>query len=224
MRNRYEKDLNRLHSDLISLAEMCITSVDQALKALNDKDENLPDLVINREKDINDLSKKVEQECTLLILRQQPVASDLRFISAALAMNTDLERIGDQARDISVLVKQMLNSGYKKRDLGSLIDMATKVNFMTEEAVKAYIEGDTDLAAKCVMMDDQVDELFLKVRDEVINDIKQESLEAGTLIDILMLAKYLERIGDHATNLGESVLYSLTGKRIKEQDLKENNL
>lgn len=223
MRNKFEKDLNTLHSDLISLAEMCITSVDQALKALNDKDENLADLVINREKDINDLSKKIEQECTLLILRQQPVASDLRFISAALAMNTDLERIGDQARDISVLVKQMLNSGYKKRELGSLLDMATKANFMTEEAVKAYIEGDTDLAAKCVMMDDQVDELFLKVRDEVINDIKQESLDAGTLIDILMLAKYLERIGDHATNLGESVLYSLTGKRIKEQDLKNKN-
>ncbi len=223
MRIRFEEDLDRLNGDLISLGEMCIKSVGQALRALNDKEEALTDLVINREKEINDLSKKVDQECTLLILRQQPVASDLRFISAALAMNIDLERIGDQARDISVLVKQMLNSGYKKRDLGSLLDMADKVNFMTEEALKAYIEGDTDLAAKCVLMDDQVDGLFLKVRDELIKDIREERLDAATLIDILMLAKYLERIGDHATNLGESVLYSLTGKKIKEQDLKEKN-
>lgn len=222
MRTKFERDLNILNSDLTRLAELCTISLDEALKALDGKEEQLANEVINREREINDISKKVEQGCSRLILREQPVASDLRFISAALSMNTDLERIGDQARDVAVLVKQMLEYGYKKRELGSLVEMAEKTSTMTEQAVKAFIEGNSDLAIKSVMMDDEVDELFVKVRNELIQDIKESSMDPTTLIDILMLAKYLERIGDHATNLGEAVLYSLTGKRVTERELKEN--
>ena len=126
-------------------------------------------------------------------------------------MNTDMERIGDQAEDIAVLVKQMLDFGYKKRSLGSLTKMSEITQTMVSNAVRAFVEGDSELAYEAAQMDDEVDALFIKVREEVINDIRTETIDANLAIDLLMISKYLERSADHAQNIAEAVVYSITG-------------
>ncbi|WP_304263706.1 phosphate signaling complex protein PhoU [Kallipyga massiliensis] len=214
MRTEFEEQLNQLNQDLIDMSKLCTEAVEKAIHALTDKDPAPAKRVIENEQRINDYQSLIDQEAIRLIMRQQPVASDLRFLSAALAMNTDLERIGDQAEDISHLVLQMLDRGYEERELGALNEMAKQAVVMIEDSVAAFLKGDSDLAKKTCQSDDIMDNLFIRVRQEVIEEIKKGSLEAEILTDIMMVAKYMERIGDHATNIAESVYFSLTGEKI----------
>lgn len=214
MRTEFEEQLNQLNQDLIDMSKLCTEAVEKAIHALTDKDPAPAKRVIENEQRINDYQSLIDQEAIRLIMRQQPVASDLRFLSAALAMNTDLERIGDQAEDISHLVLQMLDQGYEERELGALNEMAKQAVVMIEDSVAAFLKGDSDLAKKTCQSDDIMDNLFIRVRQEVIEEIKKGSLEAEILTDIMMVAKYMERIGDHATNIAESVYFSLTGEKI----------
>ena len=214
MRTEFEEQLNQLNQDLIDMSKLCTEAVEKAIHALTDKDPAPAKRVIENEQRINDYQSLIDQEAIRLIMRQQPVASDLRFLSAALAMNTDLERIGDQAEDISHLVLQMLDRGYEERELGALNEMAKQAVVMIEDSVAAFLKGDSDLAKKTCQSDDIMDNLFIQVRQEVIEEIKKGSLEAEILTDIMMVAKYMERIGDHATNIAESVYFSLTGEKI----------
>ncbi len=214
MRTEFEEQLNQLNQDLIDMSKLCTEAVEKAIHALTDKDPTPAKRVIENEQRINDYQSLIDQEAIRLIMRQQPVASDLRFLSAALSMNTDLERIGDQAEDISHLALQMLDRGYEERELGALNEMAKQAVVMIEDSVAAFLKGDSDLAKKTCQSDDIMDNLFIQVRQEVIEEIKKGSLEAEILTDIMMVAKYLERIGDHATNIAESVYFSLTGEKI----------
>lgn len=214
MRTEFEEQLNQLNQDLIDMSKLCTEAVEKAIHALTDKDPAPAKRVIENEQRINDYQSLIDQEAIRLIMRQQPVASDLRFLSAALAMNTDLERIGDQAEDISHLVLQMLDRGYEERELGALNEMAKQAVVMIEDSVAAFLKGDSDLAKKTCQSDDIMDNLFIRVRQEVIEEIKKGSLEAEILTNIMMVAKYMERIGDHATNIAESVYFSLTGEKI----------
>ncbi|MDD7733039.1 MAG: phosphate signaling complex protein PhoU [Firmicutes bacterium] len=214
MRTEFEEQLNQLNQDLIDMSKLCTEAVEKAIHALTDKDPALAKRVIENEQRINDYRSLIDQEAIRLIMRQQPVASDLRFLSAALSMNTDLERIGDQAEDISHLVLQMLDQGYEERELGALNEMAKQAVVMIEDSVAAFLKGDSDLAKKTCQSDDIMDNLFIQVRQEVIQEIKEGSLEAEILTDMMMVAKYMERIGDHATNIAESVYFSLTGEKI----------
>lgn len=214
MRNEFERQLNQLNQDLMNMSKLCTEAVEKAIHALTDRDSQPAKQVIDNEKLINDYESKINQEAIRLVMCQQPVASDLRFLSAAIYMNTDLERIGDQAEDISHLVLQMLDQGYEQRELGALNEMAKQAVIMIEDSVAAFIKGDSALAKKICESDDIMDDLFVRVRKEVIEEIKEGSLEAEILTDIMMVAKYMERIGDHATNIAESIYFSLTGEKI----------
>lgn len=217
MRNEFERELEELNANLTKMAELCSESVQKSIRALQGQDKESAEDVRKTETSINDLESLIEQQCIYLILKQQPVASDLRFVSAALRMSTDLERIGDQADDISSLALQMMELGYKKRDLGSLVEMAEVTSKMMVDSVQAFFSGDSDLAREAAGRDDRVDELFVKVRDELVEEIRANTLPANHIIDELMVAKYLERIGDHAQNIGEAVVYSITGEVLKLQ-------
>ncbi|MBY0584490.1 phosphate signaling complex protein PhoU [Murdochiella massiliensis] len=211
MRNNFVNKLEELNANLVEMGEMVNQSLSYALGALISKDKEQIDYVLQQEEKINHFSSEIEQQALLLLLKEQPLARDFRFISAAIRMNTDLERIGDQAEDIAVLVKQMLTFGYQEANLGSLTKMSEITQTMVSDAVRAFVEGDSALAYHAAEMDDEVDALFMKVREEIIAEIRAETIEANLVIDLLMISKYLERSADHAQNIAEAVVYSITG-------------
>lgn len=211
MRNNFVNKLEELNANLVEMGEMVNQSLSYALGALISKDKEQIDYVLQQEEKINHFSSEIEQQALLLLLKEQPLARDFRFISAAIRMNTDLERIGDQAEDIAVLVKQMLTFGYQEANLGSLTKMSEITQTMVSDAIRAFVEGDSALAYHAAEMDDEVDALFMKVREEIIAEIRAETIEANLVIDLLMISKYLERSADHAQNIAEAVVYSITG-------------
>ncbi|WP_071705239.1 phosphate signaling complex protein PhoU [Murdochiella vaginalis] len=211
MRNNFENKLEELNTNLVEMGEMVNQSLFYALGALTSKNKDHIDYVLQQEEKINHFSSEIEQQALLLLLKEQPLARDFRFISAAIRMNTDLERIGDQAEDIAVLVQQMLSFGYQEANLGSLTKMSEITQTMVSDAVRAFVEGDSALAYQAAAMDDEVDALFMQVREEIIAEIRAETIEANLVIDLLMISKYLERSADHAQNIAEAVVYSITG-------------
>lgn len=213
MRDHFEEQLEELNSDLVTMAKKCNEAVELALQALLEKDVTLAERVKELENRINSYQDTVAGLCLTLIMTQQPVASDLRFITAALRINTDLERIGDQAYDIAILVEEMAQVGYRKKELASLKAMAQITQQMLEDAITAFKNGDSALARRAGGLDDQVDESFRIVRQEGIEEIRRGEYDAARIIDGLFIAKYLERIGDHAQNIAEAVLFSLTGQK-----------
>lgn len=212
MRREFVKHLNELNNSLIEMAQAVNSTVNLAIEALMNEDAALAKEIYQGDEKINEMERKLEQLCIRIILTEQPVASDLRLVSSALKMITDLERIGDQAADIAELTGQMIEKGYSTDKLGSILEMSTAATRMTKTAILAFLNGDREMAEQAIDMDDAVDALFDKVRDEVVSDIRAEELEPHVIIDFLMIAKYLERIGDHAQNIAEWVIYSLTGK------------
>ena len=152
MRNNFENKLEELNSNLVSMGEMVNQSLSYALEALNSKDTSHIDFVLQQEPEINHFCSEIESEALLLLLKEQPLARDFRFVSAAIRMNPDMERIGDQAEDIAVLVKQMFDFGYKKRSLGSLTKMSEITQTMVSNAVRAFVEGDSELAYEAAQM------------------------------------------------------------------------
>ena len=211
MRNNFENKLEELNTNLVEMGEMVNQSLFYALGALTSKNKDHIDYVLQQEEKINHFSSEIEQQALLLLLKEQPLARDFRFISAAIRMNTDLERIGDQAEDIAVLVQQMLTFGYQEANLGSITKMSEITQTMVSDAVRAFVEGDSALAYQAAAMDDEVDALFMQVREEIIAEIRAETIEANLVIDLLMISKYLERSADHAQNIAEAVVYSITG-------------
>ncbi|MDO5027015.1 MAG: phosphate signaling complex protein PhoU [Tissierellia bacterium] len=216
MRKNFEASLDQLNESLITMADMVTESISQSVICLRDKNVELAKKVIANDVDINSKEKEIEAKCVELLLREQPVASDLRFVTSILKMITDLERIGDQAADIAFLNVKLTRRNYEVEDLGSVIEMAKITKVMVEDAIKAHVTGDSELAVEVVERDEKVDELFTKVRKEVIADIKSESFTAKNSLDIFMISKYLERIGDHAGNIGRRVYFSLKGEHLEE--------
>ena len=210
MRNRFDTELEELSRELIFMGNLCEKAIANTAKALKNGNLELADKVIREDEEIDRMEKEIEAKCLKLLLQQQPVARDLRQISAALKMITDMERIGDQTADIAEI---MISAGMSEvNGIEPILDMAKAVSLMIHDSVMAYVNKDLELAYKVMMADDQVDELFDTIKNEIVEYIKTNQGSNGTTtIDMIMITKYLERIGDHATNIAEWVEFSITG-------------
>ncbi|MBP3464784.1 MAG: phosphate signaling complex protein PhoU [Angelakisella sp.] len=214
MRSRFDEQLAILNRELIEMGALCEEAIALAAKALTDKDKTMAAKVAAMDAEIDQKERNIESMCLKLLLQQQPVARDLRQISAALKMITDMERIGDQAEDISEIVITL--DGRYAENSALLKGMAESAIQMVTESVDAYVKRDTALAHKVIEMDDIVDDYFDQVKAELISKIAGEPADGEYALDLLMIAKYLERIGDHAVNIAEWVIFSVTGRHGEE--------
>ena len=211
MRRRFEEQLNDLNQELMHMASQVQGSIQKAIGALLKQDTELAQKVISNDKEIDRQKKNIESKCFTLLMQQQPVASDLRMISAALRMVTDMERIGDHASDISELTIMLANEPYIKR-LEHISKMASETTYMLITAMEAFIDKDIEKAKKVIIHDDIVDELFAETKRELIELIHQDKNNGEQAADLLMVAKYFERIGDHTTNVAKHILFSLENR------------
>jgi phosphate transport system protein len=211
MRIRFEQQLETLNAELIKMGALCEEAIALAIKALLENDETLPPKVFSIDSEIDQKERDIESFCIKLLLRQQPVARDLRLISSALKMISDMERIGDQASDIAEISKYIGSNSTMSRI--HIRDMALATSRMVTESVESFVKKDLELARAVMDYDDVVDRLFDQVKAELIQILARDSYSASMCLDLLMIAKYFERIGDHAVNIAEWVEYSLTGQR-----------
>jgi phosphate transport system protein len=200
----------QLNSELITMGALCEDAISCTVKYLTENDEDMKENVIDIEKLIDRKEREIENLCMRLLMQQQPVARDLRTISSALKMISDMERIGDQAADIAEIGRYVTAS--KMTSEIHIADMAIAAVRMVNGSVESFVKKDMKLAHSAIALDDTVDELFRRVKNELINAVKSENDNAEALIDLLMIAKYFERIGDHAVNIAEWVIYSITGE------------
>ena len=208
MRNRFDRQLEELHVELIEMGSMCEDVIRKTSKLLQSGDAKVAKEIRKEDSNIDEQERLVESLCLKLLLQQQPVAKDLRKVSAALKMITDMERIGDQASDIAEII-ETTDFSVPTNDV-KLAKMAETTIAMVTESIDAYVKQDLELVREVIARDDEVDDLFLEVRQEIADDM----VEAGdpmSSLDLLMIAKYFERIGDHATNIAEWVEFSITG-------------
>ena len=210
MRNRFDQQLFELNRELIEMGAMCEEAIASAAKALSTGDMALAAKVCENSSAIDQMERDIEGRCMKLLLHQQPVARDLRQISAALKMITDMERIGDQAEDIAEIVTFL--NGRTMEGVELIEEMARATIEMVMSSVDAFVKKDVELAEKVIAQDDVVDDYFSKVKYGIISMIAENSTDGEFALDLLMIAKYFERIGDHATNIAEWVIYSVTGK------------
>ena len=209
MRSRFDEQLAKLNRDLIEMGALCEEAIAAAAKALLGGDMSLAAKAETVDGEIDQKERDVEAMCLKLLLHQQPVARDLRQISAALKMITDMERIGDQAADIAENIRYL--NGRTGAECAYVGDMANATIKMVTESVEAYVRRDTAMAEAVVAYDDVVDDLFLKVKSALIRMIAADPTDGEYAIDLMMIAKYFERIGDHAVNIAEWVIFSVTG-------------
>ena len=209
MRSRFDEQLQQLRHELIEMGALCERVIALSVKALEAGDTKLAASVAPVDAEIDQKERTIESLCLRLLLQQQPVARDLRQISAALKMITDLERIGDQAEDIAEIVTFLKGRTGQNDDL--LREMARSTIKMVTESVDAFVKHDIMLAEKVVAYDDVVDNYFEQVKDELIARIAENPDDGEYALDLLMIAKYFERIGDHAVNIAEWVMFSVTG-------------
>ena len=213
MRKQYEEQLSTLHTELVRMGGMCEEAIASAIGALTKNDKALTGHVFEVDSGIDKKEREIETLCLKLLLQQQPVATDLREISSALKMISDMERIGDQASDIAELVPYMLgHTDPYERDLQAMSAEAIK---MVNDSIDSFVRRDLALARSVIAYDDVVDGWFSRLKAELIAMIGRGDAAGEYCVDLLMAAKYLERIADHATNIAEWVEYSITGKRSK---------
>ncbi len=210
VRNNFERQLLTLNTKLVEMATLIENAIECATTALEIGDKQKAQDAINFEKEIDLREKEIQNLCLKLLLQQQPVAKDLRQISAALKMITDMERIGDQARDISEIFLSSENNIQIMSD-GYIKNMSKATITMVHNVVDAFINKDLELAQSVLTYDDVMDDLYNKTKLHLVDLIKKHEYEEAT-IDLLSIAKYFERIGDHATNIAEWVIYSITGE------------
>ena len=210
MRSQFDKQLAQLHRELIEMGALCEQVIALSSQALTNRDTALAEKVAPLDHEIDRKERDIENLCLRLLLQQQPVARDLRQISAALKMITDMERIGDQASDIAEII--ITEEKSEAQDIPKIIKMSEAAGKMVRDSVNAYVEKDLELSRKVIKDDDVVDELFEEVKTTLIDFIAENKGEqGGEAIDLIMVAKYLERIADHATNIAEWVEFSITG-------------
>lgn len=209
MRNRFDQQLLQLNEDLIELGALCKEAVADAVTALLQSDKQARQKAFLTEYEIDHKERDIENLCMKLLLKQQPVARDLRVISAALKMISDMERIGDQASDIADIVKFLAGSDITQHV--HIQQMAEAAMKMLTDSIESFVKKDLLLARKVMKEDDAVDELFNQVKSEIVRMIAKNPQQGEQCIDILMVAKYFERIGDHVVNIAEWVEYSVTG-------------
>ena len=210
MRSRFDEQLNILNTEMIEMGALCEEAIALASKALTTGDVSHTENVSAISSDIDHKERDIEAHCMKLLLQQQPVARDLRQISAALKMITDMERIGDQAEDIAEIITYL--EGRTAEETVHIRDMAAETISMVTDSVDAYVKKDTELAKSVIVHDDKVDEYFDKIKTSLIKMIAEDPENGEYALDLLMIAKYFERIGDHATNIAEWVIFSVTGE------------
>ena len=222
MREQYLMQLKKLHEAMLEMGELCQQAIGLAIRALGECTDALIAQEQETDSEIDKLEREIESLCLQLLLKQQPVASDLRDISAALKMISDMERIGDQASDIAELAVYLkdLPVHYKLH----LEQMAAEAIKMVNRSIDAFVRRDLTLAGEVIAYDDVVDQYFVQIKDEVIALISKDNTMGAYCIDLLMVAKYLERIADHATNIAEWVEYSILGRRPKDGVLPQSEL
>ena len=208
MRKRFDEQLNELNLEMQEMGRMVEDGIQKAIEALLKQDKALAQSVMEADALVDQKQKEIESICFKLLMQQQPVASDLRVISAALKMVTDMERIGDHAADISEMTLHLAHEPYIK-NLDHIRQMATETTWMLIQSIEAYVEKDTKKASSVISHDDIVDDLFAETKKELIELIHQDKNNGEQATDLLMVAKYFERIGDHATNLAEWVIFSI---------------
>ena len=210
MRSKFDQQLALLNEELTQMGETCAKAIGLAAQALENQDAATAAPVAELEEQTNEQERSIEALCLKLLLQQQPVARDLRQISAALKMITDMERIGDQAEDIAEIVAFLGGRGAENSAL--LREMACSTIKMVTESVDAYVRQNTALAEQVIAEDDVVDDYFTRVKKGLIERIAQDPTDGEFALDLLMIAKYFERIGDHAVNIAEWVIFSVTGE------------
>lgn len=215
MRNLFDSQLNTLHRKLIEMGSAFETAIDLAVKALLEGNADIAHEAASHDREIDQMERDIEAICLKMLLQQQPVARDLRQISAAMKIITDMERIGDQAEDIGEIVP-FLNgrTGVECEDIRLMAETAQQ---MVRSSIDAYVNQDMALVKKVISMDDIVDDAFDRTKETLIHMISSNREDGQYCLDLLMIAKYLERIGDHATNIAEWVAFSITGQHAKEE-------
>ena len=211
MRYRYDMQLHTLDTQLTHMGELCEAAIAKVTQALNDGSTEQAQVVIKEDEEIDQIEKDIERLCLKLLLQQQPVARDLRRISAALKMITDMERIGDQACDITGIVKKDAEV-LTIRENTHLDKMAKATISMVSKSIQSFIKQNLMIAHEVIEQDDTVDELFNKVKKETISLIHEDPGKGEECVAIVMIAKYFERIGDHASNIAEWVEFAITGE------------
>ena len=213
MRARFDEQLEQLNDMLIEMGSLCGEAIEYASKAINEDDENMRKMTYEADNVIDDMEREIESLCLKLLLQQQPVARDLRLISSALKMISDMERIGDQAFDIAELTAYINDAsrGFCREHITVMTDTAIK---MVNDSVNSFVKKDLDMARSVIDMDDISDDMFDKVKMDLINAISEDKDSGEIFIDMLMIAKYLERICDHAENIAEWVIFSITGSHV----------
>ena len=209
MRNRFDEQLYELNKKIIEMGAMCEDAISKAATSLSQGDVELAQNVIHDGGMVDQMEREIESRCMKLLLHQQPVARDLRLISAALKIITDMERIGDQAEDIAEIVTFL--NGHTMEGLELIEEMAREIIEMVTASVDAFVKKDVELAKKVIEQDDIVDNYFSRVKCGIISLITKNHADGELALDLLMISKYFERIGDHATNIAEWVIYSVTG-------------
>ena len=215
MRSKFDEQLHLLNQEMMQMGSMIEDSIRKAINALIDQNVELAKKIMDNDTQIDHEQKKIENLCFNLLMQQQPVAKDLRVISAAMKMVTDMERIGDHAADISEMTILMSKTKYIP-NLEHINRMASETVQMLIRSIEAYVEKDMKKAVDVIASDDVVDDLFDKNKAELIEQIQREPQSAESAADMLMVAKYFERIGDHATNIAEWVIFALDDKKMKK--------
>lgn len=216
MRSKFDEQLKQLHIDLLDMAYLIQDAIQNAMIYFFEADINGAKKIIKNDENVNHYQKKIENICFNLLIQQQPVAKDLRTITAALKMVTDMERIGDHASDISELVIDMKDCPILF-NVDRFKEMYSNVVSMLIQSINAYVNKDIQMAKECIKEDDEIDLLFDKNKEDLIQLIHENPEKGRAAVDLLMVNKYLERIGDPVTNIAEWVIYSLDNNPVNEQ-------
>lgn len=210
MRESFQNELSRLNQELVEMGGMIEAAIAKAVEALMNQDTELAKEAIAADDQIDNKEKSVERHCLTLLLEQQPVASDLRLVSSAIKMTTDMERIGDHASDISEITLILAGGDYT-RHMSKISAIAKATIKMVNDSINAFVSRNEQLAKEVQAYDDVVDDLFVSIKEDLTGLIRQNAAESEQAVDMIMIAKYFERIGDHAVNIAEWVEFSLTG-------------
>ena len=210
MRVKFDQQLERLNVMLIEMGALCEEAITYAVKALEEDSDEMRKLTLETDSVIDVKEREIENLCLKLLLQQQPVARDLRLISSALKMISDMERIGDQEYDIAEITRTMKSDREKvcENDVTLMAQIAIQ---MVTKSIDSFVKKDIELANDVIITDDKVDDLFCKIKEELIEAVAGDSRWGEYFVDVLMIAKYLERISDHAVNIAEWVIFSITG-------------
>ena len=210
MRDKYQEDLEKLNANILKMGKMIEIAIESTVIALMGRDVQAASTVSENDEAIDNMEREIEALCMKLLLQQQPVATDLRVITAALKMVTDMERIGDHAADIAELVLKIPDCKYNKMD--TITEISTQIIKMIHDSVNSFIQRNYDKAQIVIAQDDIVDNLYHEIKSDLIQKIKKAD-DGEQILDYLLIARYFERIGDHATNIAKWVVFAITGKK-----------